>query len=436
MKDFFENIRCKCLLSRSAEKDKEIRIFAAMEVLCIAASFFTFLWLLFILICSFFGWHQPYAAQACMTVFLSAAVGYLTNYIAIEMLFKPYKPDKKHFFSIITFSYWKQGLIPKNKHKIGIQLGEIVGQRLLNPEKLADELCNMVSSFLQKKETASWLSDNAKPLLKKYEGSITAFLLPRIEKMLSALAKKIITPDNLRIFILNDIMPYLSKESTRENISIYISQGLKQRSPYLVEMLKTELRKKSEEYLEKNLPLPGMGGIIANGLVMFIDWNYVHNQIRNKIGERSVLEMIENELMSLSDKFSVWLSGEEAAASMACFISGMHGKIDAFLHEHLEEMIESLAGNLFDSPALWNWVEKEILPAAKEKAEELIRDKGKDEILKKLNLNQRISDEIDRQDVKGFHNMINEVAAQHLGAIQVIGWILGFFIGLLQLAIR
>ena len=36
-------------------------------------------------------------------------------------------------------------------------------------------------------------------------------------------------------------------------------------------------------------------------------------------------------------------------------------------------------------------------------------------------------------DVKEFHGMVNEVSAQHLGAIQVLGYILGALAGFLLL---
>ena len=40
---------------------------------------------------------------------------------------------------------------------------------------------------------------------------------------------------------------------------------------------------------------------------------------------------------------------------------------------------------------------------------------------------------MENQDVKEFHEMIDSIAARHLGAIQVLGYILGLVIGLLQL---
>lgn len=103
------------------------------------------------------------------------------------------------------------------------------------------------------------------------------------------------------------------------------------------------------------------------------------------------------------------------------------------MRQNLAPMLGSLADNLIGSEALWDWTEKELLPIAREKLEEFIRNKGKDTILKKLDLDNRISGAIDNMNVREFHETINEVAAQHLGAIQVLGWFLGGIIGLLQL---
>lgn len=54
--------------------------------------------------------------------------------------------------------------------------------------------------------------------------------------------------------------------------------------------------------------------------------------------------------------------------------------------------------------------------------------------LKNLIFEGRIKTAVDAMDVKEFHGMVNEVAAQHLGAIQVLGYILGALDGALLLA--
>ena len=75
-----------------------------------------------------------------------------------------------------------------------------------------------------------------------------------------------------------------------------------------------------------------------------------------------------------------------------------------------------------------------MLPAAEPKIKEFIESQ-KDTIVQTLDIRNRISQAIDRQDVKEFHDMINSVAAEHLGAIQVLGFVLGAVIGAFQLLI-
>ena len=54
-----------------------------------------------------------------LPVLTAAAVGYLTNYLAIWMLFRPYEPKR--------LWHWRfQGVIPRHKEEIGRLLGEDV----------------------------------------------------------------------------------------------------------------------------------------------------------------------------------------------------------------------------------------------------------------------------------------------------------------------
>ena len=442
MRDFFSNIAEKFRLSVSSEKETEIRIFAGLEVFCICASVLSALWLLYAFIASRTGHPQSNAAQAWMSVFLSAAVGYLTNYLAIEMLFKPYKPDKRHLFSIITFTYWKQGLIPKNKHKIGTQLGQIVGERLLNPEKIADELCLMVSSFLRGEKVISKFKDYIREGLKKHKARMSEYLAPKIEVELISIVRREITADRIRSFVIENVMPFITKDSTRKVIARYIKEGLQKRIPGLTEILKKELKKKAEEYLAEKLGryLPigadSAAMVLSEGLVWFIDWEYVQNAIKEKISGKEFYDMAKEEICRLGNNVSEWISSPDSETAIYGFIAKMHSTIAKYLDDNLAGMLSRLADGIVSSEELWKWAENEMLPAAREKIEETIRLEGKDLVLSKLDLPNRISSEIDRQDIRQFHQMINELAAQHLGAIQVIGWILGFVIGLAQRLIQ
>jgi len=66
---------------------------------------------------------------------IGAIIGWITNYIAIKMLFRPLKPVK-----IPIINYQFQGLIPKRKEEIARAIGEVVEKELISFETIIDEL--------------------------------------------------------------------------------------------------------------------------------------------------------------------------------------------------------------------------------------------------------------------------------------------------------
>jgi uncharacterized membrane protein YheB (UPF0754 family) len=65
--------------------------------------------------------------------FVGAFIGWITNWVAIKMLFHPRKPVKVLF---ITF----HGIFPKNKGRIAIKLGNVVQRDLINFTDIKDRL--------------------------------------------------------------------------------------------------------------------------------------------------------------------------------------------------------------------------------------------------------------------------------------------------------
>ena len=83
------------------------------------------------------GWSGPgWFSLWIFPVMTAAAVGFLTNFIAIEMLFKPYERSGFHWLRLLSLGLWKQGMVPANKAKIGHVLGEEIPERLLKPGEI------------------------------------------------------------------------------------------------------------------------------------------------------------------------------------------------------------------------------------------------------------------------------------------------------------
>lgn len=87
-----------------------------------------------------------------ITVLVGTLIGWITNYIAIKMLFRPYKEIKFGLFKI-------QGLIPKRKNEIGKGIAEVIEKELLSvkdilthldSEEITEKLENLIDGIMDK----------------------------------------------------------------------------------------------------------------------------------------------------------------------------------------------------------------------------------------------------------------------------------------------
>lgn len=101
----------------------------AFPVMLVSAFIFSFFW-------DFNGkmlsvWHYEFSLQGLLRIIsVSGLIGYLTNWLAITMLFKPV-----HRRPILG-----QGLVPANKERIAARLAQSVSTELINPELIRRKL--------------------------------------------------------------------------------------------------------------------------------------------------------------------------------------------------------------------------------------------------------------------------------------------------------
>lgn len=91
---------------------------------------------------------------------IGAFIGWLTNFIAIKMLFYPRQPKKILF---ITF----QGIFPKNKTRIATKLGTVVQRDLINFTDIKDKLKESESLSNVKEEIAIKVDEALRARLEK-----------------------------------------------------------------------------------------------------------------------------------------------------------------------------------------------------------------------------------------------------------------------------
>lgn len=301
----------KTLLSVLRDRSTPIdqRVFALLEVVLFPVSLATVVAMFRQPFLRHYGYAPPaWLDKVAMPILVAGAIGYLTNRLAIEMLFKPYRRTTRHILPWITFGYWKQGLVPRNKAKIAEVVGEQAEGRFIDPSKLADDICAAVGSAIADPKVAGALREAAKRQIDAHGGEIASAVSGHVRM---AVSRKI---------------------------------------------------------AERLGPMAAIAAPIADAVV---------------------------------------------ASSIT------------------PETVATTLNGLIDSPGA-----SRAIDAIRPEIERLVREQCLPRIYGSLNIDGRVTDAIDKMDVEEFHQVVNEVAARHLGAIQVLGYILGATAGAIMVALK
>ena len=71
--------------------------------------------------------------KAILIILIGAGIGWLTNYVAIKMLFRPYKEVNFLLFKV-------QGVIPKRRHEIGLRIAETIQNQVISMEDILNSI--------------------------------------------------------------------------------------------------------------------------------------------------------------------------------------------------------------------------------------------------------------------------------------------------------
>ncbi|SHI03291.1 DUF445 family protein [Clostridium grantii] len=99
---------------------------------------------------------RNFMIRILITAITGSVIGYITNWLAIKMLFKPHT-EKRIFGMKVPFT---PGLIPKEKARIAKSVGDAIGDHLLTSETLIESLCSEEMNGKLKK----WVEDKIKAI--------------------------------------------------------------------------------------------------------------------------------------------------------------------------------------------------------------------------------------------------------------------------------
>ncbi len=429
---FCDDLKKRIMIIGNASASLEHRVFATLELFCMPMSFLTLITLIAFIPLNRMGLnHLPgWFNNALFPVLVSAAVGYMTNWIAIEMLFKPYNRTMRHPFAWLTFGYWRQGLVPKNRAQIAEKLGQ-QAEELIKPEKLASDICAMVTDSLQNPEIISTIQMTLQSLVGNHDKEIAAFLAPRLETALVTEIDRLVTAENIESFWREQIEPRLESPETREEIASLIIGALDNRTSKITAILRPKILEAIRHCIKEKTPF-GMGNIVAQWTDTIadaiIDKKMIEDGLRTWLKDPATVPLIRDELLHFVTATRKYLSSDEAKGKVNGFVGEIRTKFKDYIRTYLETNLATMATSVLHSESLWQWAAS-LIPHSIPHIEALIKEKGMPLILAKINLQGRLQTAVDAMDMKEFHDMVGKVSAKHLGAIQVLGYILGALAG-------
>lgn len=124
---------------------------------------------------------MTYIAKLLLLAIVGGFIGWITNLIAIKLLFRPFKPVK------LLFGYKIQGVIPARKPELAVSIGNIIEKQLLAPEEILNRLVSDKDiDFLKE----AIVTNVIKILKDKLPGFLHGFTDKTIKKHLDAFMEK------------------------------------------------------------------------------------------------------------------------------------------------------------------------------------------------------------------------------------------------------
>ena len=176
--------------------------------------------------------------QLLVMILISGAIGWITNWVAIKMLFRPHKEINLGLFKI-------QGLIPKRKSEIGSGIANIIQNELISVKDVIgnidrEEFSKRLNSLIDEV-----LDKNLKKKVKEKFPLLQMFFTDKVAKDVGNTIKDIVMENQEKIF---EIFSNYAEENI--DFEVIISDKISNFSLDKLEEIITLLAKKELKHIE------------------------------------------------------------------------------------------------------------------------------------------------------------------------------------------
>ncbi|MGQ5207965.1 DUF445 domain-containing protein [Bacillus subtilis] len=360
-------------------------------------------------------------------IVIGAAIGAVTNHLAIQMLFRPYKAYYL-FGKRVPFT---PGLIPRRRDELAKQMGLMVVNHLLTPEGIKKRLVSDVA-----KTQALRVGEQLIQKLSLSEVTVKEALekagMKRPEKAADAWISSW-TDDKL-----NELFRQYGDQSLKELVPIEVQEKLEEKIP----MISGYILSRSVRYFESDEGKIRLGNMIDDFLK---ERGMLGSMVQMFLGNSSLADRVLPELLK-------FLRNEETNKLLSDLLKNEWGKLREYTFNEADEkwnakaLIFSLKRRMlqaFSTAPFFNntigtltvryesELTQQMLPALLDKLLEGISS-NLESVLKRLRLEEIVKEQVDQFPVERLEEMVLSISKKEFKMITYLGGLLGGIIGAIQ----
>ncbi|ASZ60707.1 DUF445 domain-containing protein [Bacillus subtilis] len=360
-------------------------------------------------------------------IVIGAAIGAVTNHLAIQMLFRPYKAYYL-FGKRVPFT---PGLIPRRRDELAKQMGLMVVNHLLTPEGIKKRLVSDAA-----KTQALRAGEQLIEKLSLSEVTVKEALekagMKRPEKAADAWISSW-TDDKL-----NELFRQYGDQSLKELVPIEVQEKLEEKIP----MISGYILSRSVRYFESDEGKIRLGNMIDDFLK---ERGMLGSMVQMFLGNSSLADRVLPELLK-------FLRNEETNKLLSDLLKNEWGKLREYTFNEADEkwnakaLIFSLKRRMlqaFSTAPFFNntigtltvryesELTQQMLPALLDKLLEGISS-NLESVLKRLRLEEIVKEQVDQFPVERLEEMVLSISKKEFKMITYLGGLLGGIIGAIQ----
>lgn len=360
-------------------------------------------------------------------IVIGAAIGAVTNHLAIQMLFRPYKAYYL-FGKRVPFT---PGLIPRRRDELAKQMGLMVVNHLLTPEGIKKRLVSDAAKT-QTLRAGEQLIQKLSLSEVTVKEALEKAGMKRPEKAADAWISSW-TDDKL-----NELFRQYGDQSLKELVPIEVQEKLEEKIP----MISGYILSRSVRYFESDEGKIRLGNMIDDFLK---ERGMLGSMVQMFLGNSSLADRVLPELLK-------FLRNEETNKLLSDLLKNEWGKLREYTFNEADEkwnakaLIFSLKRRMlqaFSTAPFFNntigtltvryesELTQQMLPALLDKLLEGISS-NLESVLKRLRLEEIVKEQVDQFPVERLEEMVLSISKKEFKMITYLGGLLGGIIGAIQ----